>query len=347
MIEFGSDFHSISYREGENLINFFPSNNLYALGRHAFLELILYLDLKKLWVPDYYCRASLSCLENLDIKISFYESTPLINPVQSIADLNIQSDEAVLIMNYFGLWGDLESPKIPGILIEDHSHDLLSNWARNSKADWCFASLRKTIPIAEGGILWSPQNYTLPSLPQDSISHADNAKLRHLAMDLKTEYLKNQIKEKEEFLNLYNITETEFDSLKPSPINSIDLKIISQMNITEWYHIKRQNWDILRERLCQLEGIDIMGRNSFIEHTNNTPFSLVILFANEQDRDEARKRMINNKIYPAILWKLPSNSCKESTNFSSRMLSIHCDGRYSKDDMTILADKLIKIIQLK
>jgi hypothetical protein len=71
-------------------------------------------------------------------------------------------------MNYFGLRTppDLELPEGVEVL-EDHSHDPVSAWAEQSSADFCLASLRKTLPINDGGALWSPVGHRLPPAPPD------------------------------------------------------------------------------------------------------------------------------------------------------------------------------------
>ena len=47
--------------------------------------------------------------------------------------------------------------------------------------------------------------------------------------------------------------------------------------------------------------------------------------------------LIKNSVYPAVLWNLPKSVSIEAMNVSHRLLSVHCDGRYSEDDMEKLA----------
>ena len=62
-------------------------------------------------------------------------------------------------------------------------------------------------------------------------------------------------------------------------------------------------------------------------------FSLVLLFNNLDVHDRIRKALIEYQIYPAVLWNVPDTASNEVIGFSQRMLSIHCDGRYSADDI--------------
>ena len=81
------------------------------------------------------------------------------------------------------------------------------------------------------------------------------------------------------------------------------------------------------------------------EHESCTMFSLVLLMENREKRDMVRKRLIDNCVYPAILWNVPGEASEASRGFSSRMLSIHCDGRYTEEDVRQLADILNKAIE--
>ena len=63
------------------------------------------------------------------------------------------------------------------------------------------------------------------------------------------------------------------------------------------------------------------------------PFSLVLLFDNPDERDRVRKDLIAHQIYPAVLWNVPDTASCEVKSFSRRMLSIHCDARYTADDI--------------
>ena len=72
------------------------------------------------------------------------------------------------------------------LLVEDHSHDPFSPWATSSSADYAFSSLRKTLPVPDGAILWSPRGS--PSAASRA-GRADGSELKLAAMLLKGRYL--------------------------------------------------------------------------------------------------------------------------------------------------------------
>ena len=61
--------------------------------------------------------------------------------------------------------------------------------AVGSNADFAFSSLRKTLPVPDGGILWSPRELDLPPQPRGS---ADGSELKLAAMLLKGRHLEGR-----------------------------------------------------------------------------------------------------------------------------------------------------------
>ena len=68
-----------------------------------------------------------------------------------------------------------------------------------------------------------------------------------------------------------------------------------------------------------------------------TSFSLIMLLKSKTCRYAVRKQLIEACVYPAILWVVPDSASVESKDFCERMLSIHCDGRYTEEDVRQLA----------
>ena len=63
------------------------------------------------------------------------------------------------------------------------------------------------------------------------------------------------------------------------------------------------------------------------------PFSLVLLFDNSKERERVRRGLIAHMVYPTILWNVLVQANDEILKFSHNMLSIHCDARYTKDEI--------------
>jgi len=341
--EFGSDFHLIYGNDSNkaHLTDLYRDAVLMADGRQCIEILIRQYGWKRLWMPEYFCYNIIEYLQkNTGIDIAFYTDHPENDDKKVIPNLCFQEGDALLRMNYFGLRSFRSTYDIPVPVIEDHSHDLVGDWAKNSDADWCVASLRKIIPIPEGGIVWSPKGYCLNCHLTQSASNDDLTQKRWLAMEEKDKYLKGIIGDKDVFRNLYLETEDAFDGLDISLIDERSKHFLMSFDLDNWNFAKKRNY----EMLCRLDsnrGVQVIRP----ENGNLTPFSLVLLFDDELKRERVRKKLIESSVYPAVLWHVPDSSHDEVRGFSMRMLSIHCDGRYKEKDIDELYNTINMIIQ--
>lgn len=336
-MEFGSDFHKVEYPIGNGLP--YGIFNHYVSGRQPLLDVIQMSGYKRVWIPSYYCGESLTILDRCDVKIARYNCLPMDNPDSCVENLPLESDDLLLRFNFFGLHCFHNSDQLPCDVIEDHTHDLIGEWARNSNARWCFASIRKTMPTADGGILWSSINEPLLTQPSLTREVAGVMSIRYRAMEKKSEYLKGKSENKESFLKDFRNTEECFSSFTLSDWSLITNDIAASFDIVTWYKMKKANYVKL---ISSLEFHYSIPLWSTID--KSTPFSLIILFHNNALRDKARRHLIKNNVYPAILWPDVYDKDAEAVDFSQRMLSIHCDGRYTINDIQLLAQIINEVI---
>lgn len=339
MKEFGSDFHLVDNYEKDSSPLRMLNASFYANGRQALGALIENNAWKRIWVPEYFCYDVLEYIRDLRIEIVFYNEYPISLRDNQLKDLPFKPDDILLRMNYFGLSNWQDSSEIPVEVIEDHSHDLLGDWAQKSNADWCIASLRKTIPIPEGGILWSPNNKTLPDVPESTQENEDVSSRRMSAMSLKRNYLLGETISKDEIRHTYIETENELVNLKTSALASSAFQLLKQFDIEKWYAHKKTNWaelSSLNSKAAILKPEDPV---------KNNPFSVVLVFDDNHQRDVARQRLIEQNIYPAILWPIPEDRALNIRHFSNTMLSIPCDARYTLDEIKEVKSRIEKILE--
>lgn len=334
MIEFGSDFHYVkpSKGNGNTLYDFFPSANYYADGRQSLIHLYLTQGWKRLWIPEYFCYEVVESLKQAGLDVLCYADWPSYHNDSETLDAihrhgHFKPNDAVLRVNYFGTRSYRNSERLPVTVVEDHTHDLIGGWAIRSTADWCIASLRKTLPIPEGGILWSPIGLPLPEASKKTEKNEEIAAIRWETMKLKADYLAGENIEKESFRSSFINTEDYFDSAPVCSLDSTSQEYLEAFNVRDWYTRKRDNWNLLRD--IRKDGLQVL----YPEDADGYPFSLILLFDFLDERDRVRSALIENKVYPAILWNIPASTEGEIFHFSRGMLSIHCDGRYSSDDM--------------
>ena len=346
MIEFGSDFHYISHRgSGENTLQaLFPSANYYADGRQALIDLFRSQGWKRLWVPEYFCYDVIESLKESGLELCFYGDYPgHLEDGKTLESIQrkgyFRPTDAILRLNYFGTrsFRGLEKLNIP--VVEDHTHDLIGGWAIKSHADWCIASLRKSLPVPEGGLLWSPAGLRLPGAPDVSEENERIAAIRWKAMRLKARYLAGEEVEKTTFRAGFVDTEEYFDRAEVCSLDRESKEYLKSFDIRNWYNRKRENWELLRD--IKKEGVHVICP----ENRGCYPFSLVLLFDSLDERDRVRKELIEHQIYPAILWSIPDCPADEELFLFSRgMLSIHCDGRYSAEDILQMKEIIESIL---
>lgn len=343
MKEFGSDFHLINSFTSEqgHLTDMYRDAVLMADGRQCIEVLIRQFRWKRLWMPEYFCYNIIEYLQkNTGIDISFYTDYPGNDDEKVVSNLAYREGDVLLRMNYFGLRSFRSTKDIPVPVIEDHSHDLVGDWAKNSDADWCIASLRKIIPIPEGGIVWSPKNNKFFfHLVQTAINN-DLAQKRWRAMEEKGQYLRGIIDDKELFRSLYIETEEALDELDISLIDEKSRHYLESFDLGNWNITKKKNWEIL-SRLDSNTDVQVVWQES----EDQTPFSMVLLFDEETKRERVRKELIESSVYPAVLWSVPDGVHDEVRSFSKRMLSIHCDARYGENDIEELYNTINTIIR--
>lgn len=338
MKEFGSDFHYIAPAIGANntLFDFYPRANLYADGRQALIHLYKTQGWERIWVPQYFCYDVMESLRQVGLELVFYTDWPEYNgdskTLEAIQKKGLfRATDAVLRVNYYGSRAYRRTEKLAvAAVMEDHTHDLIGGWALNSHADWCIASLRKTLPIPEGGILWSPVGLKLPKPPAKLDENERVAATRWEAMKLKSRYLAGEDVEKASFRAGYVDTEPFFDTAPVCALDEGSKEYLRSFDIQDWYKRKRENWEILRD--IKKESVRVLG----LENYGCYPFSLVLVFDFQTDRDRVRKALIEHQIYPTILWNVPAPTEGEIFKFSRGMISIHCDARYTREDIVTM-----------
>lgn len=342
MKEFGSDFHYIeSYNSGRaHLTDVFRNTKLLADGRQCIVILIRQYGWHRIWMPDYFCYEVIDTIKaQTGIEVAFYADNPL--EEGKVGGLPFKEGDVLLRMNFFGMRNLRSNKNIPVPVIEDHSHDPFGRWALYSDADWCISSIRKSLPLPEGGMMWSPKGHELSITLNSSEENGRIAAIRWESMEMKAHYLKGEEVSKEEFRKKYIETEKWFDYAEPSLIDDRTQKFVSkQFDINLWLGTKHKNWSLLNE-LVNKDKCKVMAS----EHESCTMFSLVILFENKTQRDQIRQKLIESAVYPAILWNVPMTASESSKRFSERMLSIHCDGRYNEENIKILSDIINKSLE--
>lgn len=336
-MEYGSDFHfPVSGAFGGSGMPFGNAKTrFYADGRCALKAVLASKrgEFKRIWVPEYFCGDVVEAVKAMRLPVAFYPDFPGADDIMQIREIPFREGDVLLRMNFFGLRDFRKTEGIPVPVVEDHSHDLFSAWARGSEADFCFASMRKVLPLPQGGAAWSPK-FALPEWKCTD----ENRRLEHRrfsAMALKGLYLREKSLGKDLFRKFFTETEGELCLISDSGIGEISSELLRLLDFCNVFKKKKNNW----RRLAKL----LSGRVEFLTPENidaGTPFSFVVRAPSEELREQLRMHLIANEIFPAVLWRVPEMVSPRVREESSRLLSIHCDFRYSEDQMDFLAKKI-------
>jgi len=339
MKEYGSDFHYILASDFFQVrLNQFKDKQFYADGRQAIQHLVVFRKWERIWMPEYFCYEIVNAIKETGVEVVFYPDAPGLNDDDLVKNIPFRKNDVILRMNYFGMRSRRDNSKVPVEVIEDHSHDLIGDWSTKSNADWCIASLRKTLPIPEGGMLWSPKKHEMPVSPLQTDENNKLTSKRWDAMKLKMEYIDKGIGDKETFRRMYIETEEDFEKLPVSDLTSECKEYLRYFDVKRWTNVKNENWRQLSK--IKSDGIQIL----YPENPDCNMFSFVFLLESEQLRNRVKTYLINNNLYPVVLWNLREEITGHASEFSKRMVSIPCDGRYNADDMTVMKEILTQAI---
>jgi hypothetical protein len=340
--EIGSEFHWPGLPPlGEVAAVPWSPGLLVSSGRDA-LRLVLALGVQqrgwlRLWVPEYYCQHVMAALVRPGLELRTYPDHPL-RHMPEVPDA--RPGDAILVMNYFGLRQTFAMPRRDGVeILEDHSHDPSSPWAASSAADFCVASLRKTIPLPDGGVLWSPLGHALPPEPHLTMQRTQAAATKLSAMILKGMYLEGHRIDKAWFRDLAQRGERGLAVPGVSSMSHVARATLDSFPVATWRSARAANHGVLSSLLAQVGWARVLAP---ADH-DSVPLSCVVLVDSAQRREHARRHLIAANVFPAVLWPLEQTVMPvghEARDLSRRMLSLHCDGRYGTADMLRIGEIL-------
>lgn len=323
MKEIGSEFNEMNIESGTGIQ--YPQEGILVFSGRTAIEMVI-KDIPKIkhaLLPSYCCDSMIEPFRDAGIKVSFY-------PVNFDNGLKISLNptddiDVVFLCNYFGY--ELRVPDLTrfiqngGVIIEDITHSFFSEQSYHDISNYIVASIRKWEPVYCGGycakvdgfIEFKPFTY-----PPDEFLN-----IKKRAMKIKSKYLfDNDINKKNEFLPLFtesncwlkkNYSGLMIDDYSKEYLNHVDIK--------RHILIRKENAKVLYNGLA--------GKVNFMfpETDLKCPLFVPVILKN---RDQVRKKLIENRIYCPIHWPKPQDC---SSNIYDLELSLICDQRYNVDDM--------------
>ena len=340
--EIGGDFDWQWPRETGTRLSWPQGSVFYSTGR-SFLAAVCRTVAgatrrSRLWIPSYFCQEVVEHLRFAACSLAFYEDYPDW-PAPDFDSLKSQPGDLVLAVNYFGVrqaapWNTWRSVAPGVVLIEDHTHDPWSLWARSSEADYAFASLRKTLPIPDGALVWSPRGLVIPEPAEGT--HRGSA-IRLAGMMRKRIYLQstgNGTRLKESFRSMQRNGELLLCN-QDAPHMSEWAETLLASGAPSHFRARRENNVQALLRLVPRSDLAEPLFDSWPE--GHCPFNPVLLFRQPSDRESARTLLINADIYAPVHWPIPHAQSGRALDLSLRLLTIPVDYRCEESQLERVA----------
>jgi hypothetical protein len=334
--EVGSEFHWMGLPEGPLVPP--PSNPVwYSLARHAITEVLEVCGASTIWIPEYFCEDVVEHIQVFREVKRYVDGPARTEPVWET--ISPAHGDVVLAVDYFGMrpptpWYGWAS-KVHCVLLEDYSHDPAYGFM-HSRADYAIASLRKTLPVPDGALLWSPAGHTLPQPPAGT---ARGTEEKFAAMVWKLEYLAGRGDERaRSVFRGWQLHGEQLLCEQPVTASAPESIALCSRGIPEaWLQRRRSNVEYL---LRELRNFAAARAVSLSIPDRCTPFAAVFQFATHELREQARRRLIENRIYCPVHWPTRIGSSNEARSLSDTLLTLISDQRYGIQDMRRIVSTL-------
>jgi hypothetical protein len=322
--------------------------SLFASGSGALVALVRWgaqrHGWRRVWLPSYYCPevpAALRALASEDVELRAYPDHALTAP-PAVEGIPAAPGDVVVVANQLGIRSRPDAARVArvasrgAVVVEDHSHDLGSAWARESRADYAFASLRKTLPIPDGGAVWSPRRLELPPEPAEADDRARPA-LERLAEALaRSEERAGPADDSLRFRALARSAAPQAGSTPRPAISPVSRALLSHMPADAWRERRRHSFEILLREVELPPSAHVL-----LPPAGGVAFAFTVVFDAEEHQERAERALVERAVVPAVLWPLdPSRdrgAGRADADLSRRILSVHCDQRYDEAAMRRLA----------
>lgn len=334
--EIGSEFHWDPSFIGHAPSLLPPRFELFATGCGALSTLLRQLaPWGRLHVPSFFCMGVVEALSAY-VPIAWYRHLPD-GAGPRLETLHAKTGDVVLAQNLFGR--DEQEPwdawmrDHPGVtVVEDHSHDPFSDWARSSTAPYAMASLRKTLPLPDGGLLWSPRGL---DLPRPIGPESPGAHLKLAAMLLKQAWLDGRAVPKEDFRSLQQQGEQALLG-SAGPASTLTATLLPLLDLAGLRAASTRN---ARALLAVLgPGWQLPGG---APPESAAPFRVQVLCASAPARDALLAHLGEHGIFAPVHWRQDRGGLwsgdNEAADLADRILTVPVDHRCGPEDIRRVA----------
>lgn len=317
-------------------------HSLFRCGRDALHALVALGRRTRGWTrvltPTYGCEKTVRRIMDVGLPVVGYRFAPTLT-LGGLDEIDLRPGDVVIATNVFGHFSADTQPQLPVDVIEDHTHDPWAHRAVHGTATFGIASLRKTLPAPDGAVVWSPRGLDLPRGSETS-GWAPGVREKYDAMRLKRTYLDGGGGDRDHISTLFRAGGRGMDEGGPYTMSALSQERLRTFPARAWRRRRRINFDRVRRPLESLRGLTLLTNPT----SEPAPFALAILSDTNTVRDSLRDVLTTRGIESSILWPLDRGYLRavgpQERDVLSRMLCIHCDGRYDEHDMDRIASTI-------
>ncbi len=299
----------------EELIHREYYRDLIALNtaRNALAYLIKYKKIKKIFIPAFLCDSVYKVCEREKCSYEFYNIDSAFAP---IFDISLEDYEWIYIVNYYGqLKNEVELKKKYKNMILDN---VQAFFHKPTVGIDTIYSCRKFFGVADGAYLSS-------DLTIEEKDDTSKDRMMHILgryEENATEYYLDYVRNEESY---YELPIRKMSKLTHNLLGAIDYKLVKEK--------REENFHYLFEKLQGINGIDVRS----VEGPFAYPFY-------KENGLKIKKRLAEKGIFVPTLWPTAVEFGGIAKDFSENILPLPCDQRYSRDEMKIIYEELMKII---
>lgn len=244
----------------------------------------------------------------------------------------------LLYMDYFGLPAindhelELTRSKRNIIFIEDRTHNLIQKRLSIFQPDYIIASLRKWIPVPDGGLLWGGINKSLASDVSFANQRLKAQCMRHQFFQCGDESIKTEYRKI--FSEVSNIMEKD----EPSAMSAYSYELAAKTDWGKVRTVRQGNASTLISILQSSPHINIIQTRTGLS-------DLYVAFT-IKNRDAVQRQLSKKGIFNTIIWPLSEeqkNICSVAKFTEENMLAAPCDQRYTADDMKYIGNEIVRV----
>lgn len=285
------------------------------LGRNALVYLVKAKKIRKIYLPFYLCDSVENAIKNLGVIIEKYHVNSSFQP---IFEKELQKDEYLYIVNYFGFFSNDEiltlKNKYSNIII-DNTHAYFQKPNKNTDTLY---TCRKFFGVPDGAYLYTSSTSKLKL--EDDCSSDRFVHLLGRKNETASKYYSEYVK-----------AEGKLNSLKLKSMSKETKTLLSSIDYDSIISKRNINFDFLDKNLKELNLLKVKKINGAFCYPLLIKHGYIL-----------RKKLQEKAIYIPTLWPNLNNLNEFEEICVKNLLPLPCDQRYSISDMEIIIKELKK-----